>query len=196
MLLKKHPEFAACISNEAKLAVFVSNEEEASTRLGPRSGRTPGSRLLVGGWRREEGYVGHSLLCSSAGLPVPGARQAKKEALQALFASFMSCDPATSKANLKTLLLRLQAEQSKDHPHPHDEPPWERKCARAILRLAQQFPGDAGAMAPLFLNYLLIAPGEEPAPTRPPCLKPFWSVNRERDSAAGLSTPTSVVLRV
>ena len=37
---------------------------------------------------------------------------------------------------------------------------WERKCARAILRLAQQFPNDAGAMAPLFLNYLLMAPGE------------------------------------
>jgi mannose-6-phosphate isomerase class I len=36
----------------------------------------------------------------------------------------------------------------------------ERKCARAVLRLAQQFPGDPGAMAPLFLNYLLIAPGE------------------------------------
>jgi mannose-6-phosphate isomerase len=28
------------------------------------------------------------------------------------------------------------------------------------LRLAQQFPNDAGAMAPLFLNYLLMAPGE------------------------------------
>lgn len=28
------------------------------------------------------------------------------------------------------------------------------------MRLAQQFPGDSGAMAPLFLNYLLIAPGE------------------------------------
>ena len=40
------------------------------------------------------------------------------------------------------------------------ESPWERKAARAILRLAEQFPGDAGAMAPLFLNYLLIAPGE------------------------------------
>jgi hypothetical protein len=26
--------------------------------------------------------------------------------------------------------------------------------------LAQQFHGDPGAMAPLFLNYLLIAPGE------------------------------------
>ena len=37
---------------------------------------------------------------------------------------------------------------------------WERKCARAILRLSQQFPNDAGAMAPLFLNYLLMAPGE------------------------------------
>ena len=28
------------------------------------------------------------------------------------------------------------------------------------MRLAQQFPNDAGAMAPLFLNYLLMAPGE------------------------------------
>jgi mannose-6-phosphate isomerase class I len=36
----------------------------------------------------------------------------------------------------------------------------ERKCSRAIMRLAQQFPDDPGAMAPLFLNYLLIAPGE------------------------------------
>ena len=36
----------------------------------------------------------------------------------------------------------------------------ERKAARAILRLEEQFPGDVGAMAPLFLNYSLIAPGE------------------------------------
>jgi mannose-6-phosphate isomerase len=36
----------------------------------------------------------------------------------------------------------------------------ERKCSRAVLRLAQQFPGDPGAMSPFFLNYLLIAPGE------------------------------------
>ena len=55
--------------------------------------------------------------------------------------------------------LRLQSEQLLPHS-PHDEPAWERKCARAILRLAQQFPGDPGAMAPFFLNYLLIAPGE------------------------------------
>ena len=40
------------------------------------------------------------------------------------------------------------------------ESAWERKASRAILRLEEQFPGDVGAMAPLFLNYLLIAPGE------------------------------------
>lgn len=61
---------------------------------------------------------------------------------------------------MKLLLIRLQAEQSKFHKHPHEEPAWERKCARAVLRLAQQFPGDPGAMSPFFLNYLLIAPGE------------------------------------
>jgi len=112
-LLKKHPEFAVCISQEAKLAVFLASD--------PLS---------------------------------------QKEALQMMFSSFMKCDPAVSLEQLNLLLLRLQAEQSKWHPHPHDEPAWERKCARAILRLAQQFPGDPGAMSPLFLNYLLIAPGE------------------------------------
>jgi len=113
LLLKKHPEFAACISEEAKLGVFLAD--------------TPDSQ---------------------------------KEALQKLFASFMSCDPKRSKMELNKLLSRLQNEQNVVHPHPHDAPAWERKCARAILRLASQFPGDAGAMSPLFLNYLLIAPGE------------------------------------
>jgi len=72
----------------------------------------------------------------------------------------MNCDPEISTEQLNILLLRLQAEQSDCNRHPHDEPAWERKCSRAIMRLAQQFPGDPGAMAPLFLNYLLIAPGE------------------------------------
>jgi hypothetical protein len=57
------------------------------------------------------------------------------------------------------VLLQIQ-QAIATHPHPHEELPWERKCSRAILRLAQQFPNDPGAMAPLFLNYLLIAPGE------------------------------------
>lgn len=112
-LIKKHPEFAACLSQEAKLAVFLANDPEE-----------------------------------------------QREALQKMFSSFMMCDPEVSETQLKLLLLRIQAEQSNIHPHPHDEPAWERKCSRAVLRLAQQFPGDPGAMAPLFLNYLLIAPGE------------------------------------
>mmetsp|Transcript_15526 Transcript_15526/g.31573 ORF Transcript_15526/g.31573 Transcript_15526/m.31573 type:complete len:272 (-) Transcript_15526:130-945(-) len=74
--------------------------------------------------------------------------------------SFMSCDETTKSENLTALLQRLQAEQINIHAHPHDEPPWERKLSRAVLRLASQFPNDAGAMAPFFLNYLLMAPGE------------------------------------
>ena len=114
ILIKKHPEFAACISNEAKLEVFLCAQDE----------------------------------------------EHKKKALRSLFQSFMSCPKETSSRQLKKLLKRLQKEQSCDHVHPHEEPPWERKCSRAILRLAQQFPGDSGAMAPFLLNYLLIAPGE------------------------------------
>ena len=83
----------------------------------------------------------------------------KQKALQELFCSFMNCPREKSTKQLNLLLKRLQSEQG-DQVDPHKEPPWERKCARAILRLAAQFPGDAGAMAPFFLNYLLIAPGE------------------------------------
>jgi mannose-6-phosphate isomerase len=114
-LLQKHPEFAACISNEAKLQVFMCNPHDDTS---------------------------------------------KRVALQALFNSFMKCPSEVSKVQLQLLLKRIQSEQSNNHPHPHEEAPWERKCSRAILRLAQQFHGDAGAMAPFFLNYLLIAPGE------------------------------------
>lgn len=113
LLIKKNPEFAACLSQEAKLAVFLAKDADE-----------------------------------------------QKDALQKMFSSFMKCDREISETQLKLLLVRLQAEQSQLHPHPHDEPAWERKCSRAVLRLAQQFPGDPGAMAPLFLNYLLIAPGE------------------------------------
>merc|ERR1719232_1419505 len=111
-LIKKHPEFSACISDEAKLSIFLSSTPET-----------------------------------------------KREALRSTFSSFMNCPMETSREQLKKLLKRLYKEQELN-PHDHDEPPWERKCARAILRLAQQFPDDAGAMAPFFLNYLLIAPGE------------------------------------
>lgn len=118
-LLKKHPEFAACLSQEAKLAMFLAKKPNE-----------------------------------------------QKDALRKMFSSFMKCDPSISGKQLKLLLTRLLAEQSSSssgvvvRPHPHDAPAWERKCTRAVLRLAQQFPGDPGAMAPLFLNYLLIAPGE------------------------------------
>mmetsp|Transcript_41694 Transcript_41694/g.50764 ORF Transcript_41694/g.50764 Transcript_41694/m.50764 type:complete len:433 (+) Transcript_41694:33-1331(+) len=112
-LLRKHPEFAACISKEAKLKVFMCPNNEESRRA----------------------------------------------AMQEMFSSFMSCPKEESSRQLKLLLNRLQDEQSSS-TDPHAEHPWERKCSHAILRLAKQFPGDAGAMAPLFLNYLLIAPGE------------------------------------
>jgi len=89
----------------------------------------------------------------------PDDEESKSKALRGLFTSFMNCSPEVASKQLKVLLMRLQVEQA-SHVHPHDEPPWERKCARAILRLAQQFPNDTGALAPFFLNYLLIAPGE------------------------------------
>mmetsp|Transcript_28164 Transcript_28164/g.94868 ORF Transcript_28164/g.94868 Transcript_28164/m.94868 type:complete len:488 (-) Transcript_28164:192-1655(-) len=130
--LRKHREFAACVSQEAQLACFMAEPDDEA---------------------------------------------AQHSALTQIFESFMSCDAAKSSEQLELLVERLRAEQSKimrgsgaqhinepEHAEKataaEKESPWERKAARAILRLAEQFPGDAGAMAPLFLNYLLIAPGE------------------------------------
>ena len=152
--LRKHPEFAACISTEAQLGVFMA------------------SSLDVGG---------------------------QKRALHGLFESFMACDAATSKAQLEKLVARLRQQQScafrtsgANHINPAlsdatpgvpggpdaaavTESAWERKASRAILRLEEQFPGDVGAMAPLFLNYLLIAPGESF----------FMAANEPRGPASG-----------
>jgi len=130
--LRRHREFAACIDIEAQLKVFTASPHEAAEQ---------------------------------------------RAALMAVFESFMSCPADKSKKELAALVTRLRAEQSPSfqgagatHINPPSgdasgalssvESPWERKAARAILRLAEQFPGDQGAMAPLFLNYLLIAPGE------------------------------------
>mmetsp|Transcript_1664 Transcript_1664/g.2186 ORF Transcript_1664/g.2186 Transcript_1664/m.2186 type:complete len:510 (+) Transcript_1664:41-1570(+) len=128
--LRRHREFANCIDVQAQLQVFTAS---------------------------------------------PVDEKEQREALMALFQSFMSCDPEVSKVQLAALIKKLRSEQSKSmrasgakHINPpnndvsgvYSESPWERKAARAVLRLAEQFPGDAGAMAPLFLNYLLIAPGE------------------------------------
>jgi len=130
--LRRHREFAACIDIEAQLKVFTAS-------------------------------------------PVDEAEQ--RAALTAVFESFMACPVEKSRAELAKLVKRLRSEQSGTlrgsgathiNPPADDasgassaaESPWERKAARAILRLAEQFPGDCGAMAPLFLNYLLIAPGE------------------------------------
>jgi len=89
VLIKKHPEFAACLSEEAKLAVFLASAEES-----------------------------------------------KKDALQKMFASFMSCDRKVSDHQLQLLLLRLQAEQSSIHPHPHDEPPVRALCCSSFSCLS------------------------------------------------------------
>ena len=80
VLIKKHPEFAACLTEDAKLAIFLASTEES-----------------------------------------------KRVALQKMFSSFMSCDPKVSERQLQLLLLRIQAEQSTFHPHPHDEPPVRRQ---------------------------------------------------------------------
>jgi len=69
-----------------------------------------------------------------------------KDALRKFLDSFMNCDGKVATAQLQQLVTRL--ESSEDF------------LDGVVKRLSQQYPGDTGAMAPLFLNVLLLQPGE------------------------------------
>jgi len=58
----------------------------------------------------------------------------------------MNCDAASAGSNLSRLVSRLK--ESQDFTEA------------MIVRLSTQYPGDPGAMAPLFLNLLQLKPGE------------------------------------
>jgi mannose-6-phosphate isomerase len=81
-------------------------------------------------------------------------------AVKDVFASFMACDDAKARASLAALVGRLAGEQRAGPSTAPRGPAWERKAARTVMRLVSQYPGDRAAMAPFFLNYLLVAPGE------------------------------------
>ncbi|KAK7254182.1 mannose-6-phosphate isomerase [Aureococcus anophagefferens] len=138
--LRKHPEFAACISTEAQLGVFMA------------------SSLDVGGQKRAL----HGLFEVAFMARRRGDAPAQLEKLVGRLRQQQSCAFRTSGANHINPALSDATPGVPGGPDaaPSTESAWERKARRAILRLEEQFPGDVGAMAPLFLNYLLIAPGE------------------------------------
>jgi mannose-6-phosphate isomerase len=71
---------------------------------------------------------------------------AVKQALQAFLESFMNCEPEVVQTELPKLLSRIDT--SGDF------------IEGVVCRLASQYPGDSGAMAPFFLNVLALQPGE------------------------------------
>ena len=173
--LRKHPEFAACISTEAQLAVFTA---------GPRDSKAQKSALhkVVESFMASDSVSLRTFKVkrSAPWRHVDSTPAATPSPRRSPVTQRRPASP-TSRAQLKLLVQRLRREQraqfrpsGAQHINPaapvlspgsaakDDEVPesaWERKAARAILRLEEQFPGDVRAMAPLFLNYLLIAPG-------------------------------------
>jgi len=83
----------------------------------------------------------------------PSSDQAAvKTALQAFLQSFMSCDAELAGNQLQTLLSRLAASGATEAEDAYIE--------GLVARLAGQYPGDPGAMAPFFLNVLRLEPGD------------------------------------
>ena len=144
--LRKHPEFAACIDTEAQLGVMMASPADADAQrralqklfesfmaCDEKKAKAQLEKLILR-LREEQSCVyrphGANHINPGAGVPVSPGIPASS--------------PGGGAAS----------------PDAQPESAWERKASRAILRLEEQFPGDVSAMAPLFLNYLLIAPGE------------------------------------
>jgi mannose-6-phosphate isomerase len=76
------------------------------------------------------------------------AREQTPLALRALFARFMTLDPEER----GSVLARATGEAARRRS---DDPAWEW-----VARLMEHYPGDASALAPLYLNLVTLAPGE------------------------------------
>ena len=72
-----------------------------------------------------------------------------KSVLQMLFQSYLECHPAIVQTQLTLMLDRMASQNA-----PHNE------LESLILKLAGQFPGDAGIFSPLLLNVLEFSKGQ------------------------------------
>ena len=79
----------------------------------------------------------------------------EREAVRSVFESWMRC--ADVVAQTQKLVERLRSEHQASKA---SGPAWLKKSQRAVLQLAESHPHQMGAMLPLLLNYLLVAPGE------------------------------------
>lgn len=80
----------------------------------------------------------------------------ERDAVKALYESWARCSEAIQQT--AKLVERLKGEHRSLTKVAG--PAWLKKSQRAVLQLAESHPGDPGAMLPLLLNYLLVAPGE------------------------------------
>jgi len=71
-----------------------------------------------------------------------------KANLKSLFSTVMNAKPHEVKKQVEAMCKRLSAEGAKD------------EIQALILRLNKQYPLDVGVFAPLFLNYLVLQPGD------------------------------------
>jgi mannose-6-phosphate isomerase len=76
--------------------------------------------------------------------------QGNKQLLKTIFSNLMRCDESKVKQQLEVVVKRLGSPQ--DHQ--------EGSIESLFLRLNQQFPGDVGCFCALFLNYVILQPGE------------------------------------
>jgi mannose-6-phosphate isomerase len=74
----------------------------------------------------------------------------EEQALKIFLNTVLTMDSVTSESIL------LAAVSASDQPHCG----WDRIQKHWVQRLAEQFPGDIGALAPLFLNIVELKPGE------------------------------------
>ena len=134
--LDLYPEFAAILSAHAlELLTADAADHGVATREKPPPAVDPRADLLACAAAREA--------------PDDATRGALREMLK----SFVTADDELVGAQLGALLARVRAAERR--------PSASQRALHALIgRLGAQFPGDRGAMAPLFLNVIQLQPGE------------------------------------
>jgi len=92
--------------------------------------------------------VGKSISESFSAAAKGADEAAKKAQLQKLFTTVMEADKKDVSAMVEEMCERISQKDSTDD------------IEKLILRLNKQYPLDVGCFAPLFLNYLVLQPGE------------------------------------
>lgn len=147
------PEMAVALTEFEALCGFVTPRELAHAmahvpELRLAVGEAAASAVLTAGKDKGDNCEDSSPAAAAAGSEAAAAAAA----LRAAFSALMEAREGTIKDAVQSLVRRLHQEQQQGRR-------WTAK-EELLVRLDQQFPGDIGVLAAMFLNHVKLGEGE------------------------------------